>query len=239
MRKIYVVSVALIAALALAAIGSASASATTLQWLANGKAITTGLSGKATGELTLGSTNGLKLKIEDEVLCSWILVIEVDDEGGVWVIIEWLDLSGEKVSLTAPLLCASVKTCEGTNEVEPVNLPWLGHLELMGTEAEPLFLAVLEAGNGHTGEAGNPGWSVSCKTALGTVTETCTVAGQGLNVTNDATENDVLGVFEHEATPPATCSVGGANTGFFESGTGDEAYLFVLTNGDALSASYE
>jgi hypothetical protein len=237
MKKIHVLGLGLVATFALG-VGAVSASATTLKWLDEGKAIVTATPVETTGELTLGSTNGAKLKIEAAVLCSLIFGGTVGP-GSEDNIVEVLNLTKELVTSAKKLSCPSVKTCEGNSEVLPVNLPWLSHLELMGTEAEPLFLDVLEAGNGRTGETGNPGWEVKCKTILATVTETCTSANQGADLTNDGTENDVLGVFEKETTPPATCSMGGANTGFVESGSGDEALLSKSTCGEALSVSYE
>jgi hypothetical protein len=239
MKKIHVLGLALVAMLAFSVVAAASASAATLQWLAGGKAIASpGLNSETIGQLSLGSTNGAKLKIEAIVLCSGIFTGSVGP-GGEDMITGVLNLSKEPVTSAKKLLCSSVKTCEGESEVIPVNLPWLTHLELMGTEAEPLFLDVLEAGNGSTGESGNPGWEVKCKTILATVTEKCTAANQGANVVNDMTENDVLGTFEKETTPPATCNVGGANTGFVESGSGDELGLSTLNNGEALAVSYE
>jgi hypothetical protein len=239
MKKIHVLGIALVAMLAFNVMAAVSASAATLQWLAGGKAIASpGLNGEVVGEITLGSTNGAKLKIEAVVLCSGIFTGSVGP-GPEDIATGLLNLAHEPVTPSKKLLCPSVKTCEGNSEVVPVNLPWLTRLELMGTEAEPLFLDVIEAGNGATGESGNPGYEIKCKTALATVTEKCTAANLGANVTNDMTENDVLGIIEKEVTPPFTCNVGGANTGFVETGSGDEEGLGTLNNKEPLSVSYE
>jgi hypothetical protein len=235
MKKIHVLGVALVAVLALSVVGAVSASAATLQWLANGKAITSALASETTGSITLGSTNGLKIKIEAVVLCSGKFDGTVGP-GGEDEITKVLNLSGVEVTLAKPLTeCENVKTCT-SSEVSPVNLPWLTRLELSGTEAAPEFLDIIEQGAG----GAEPGWEVVCKTSLGTVTETCTAPTTDSVLTNDTGESDVLGVFPTgSGRNTANCSVGGAGTGFLESSSTDEAGLSVLTSGEALSVSYE
>jgi len=221
MKKIHVLGVALVAMLAFGVVGAVSASATTLEWLANNVAIGTPLASETTGSLTLGSTNGLGLKIEAVVLC----VGAFDGTVGPTVedtINTVLNVNGQAVALS----CASVKTCEGNSEVKAVDLPWLSRLEKMS--AIPTMLDVLESGG-----KGNPGWSVSCKTALGTVTETCTGV-QGSSLKNTKT-GEVEGKFEKELT--AECSMGGADSGFVETSATDAIGLILLLNGEALEVS--
>lgn len=217
MKKIHVMGVALIAVLAMGVVGAVSASAAT-QWLAKGNAIGTALAAKTTGSLTLGSTNGLKLKIEAEVLCVGVFVGTVGP-GTADTTTEVLN--AEETSST--LSCASVKTCEGNSEVKAVNLPWKTTVEEMSPTE---YLDVLESSG-----VGNPGWEVKCKTALGTVTETCTSAKEGALLKNASPV--VEGVFDKNVV--ATCSVGGANSGFVESSSTDAVGKTTLNNGEALS----
>jgi len=219
MKKIHILSVALVAVLAMGVVGAVSASAH--EWLANGVAIGSALPSTTTGELTLGSENGLKLGIKSAVLCSGTFV-GTTGPGATDEVTGVLSLTGVTVTLSAPLVCAEVSTCT-TSEVAPVDLPWLTTLTTATND--------LLAANG----AGNPGWEVVCKTSLGTVEETCTTADQNATVENDATEKDVLGKFLKEVT--GTCSIGGANTGWVESSAADGAGLISLVNGETLEAS--
>jgi hypothetical protein len=224
MKKIHVLGVAMVAMFAMGVVGAVSASAATIQWLAAGAVITTPQASKTVGEITLGSTNGLGLGIKSSVLCSGEFIGTVGPVGED-LITEVLSLTGTKIELPTILTCSAVETCT-SGEVAPVHLPWLTELTLSGTVSLDVLL---------NGGKGDPGWEVVCKTALGTVEETCTSASQSSKLENDAGENDVLGSFVKEQT--ATCSLGGANTGFVESSAGDGAGLISLTSGAALSVS--
>jgi hypothetical protein len=62
--------------------------------------------------------------------------------------------------------CSPGKKCiEITKAAKPINLPWRGELEAVGTEVRNNIRAV--NGNG-------AGWSVTCKTNVGTVEDECT-----------------------------------------------------------------
>ncbi len=219
MKKIHILGVAMVAVLAFGVVGAVSASAA--EWLAEGKVITTPLASTTVGEITLGSTNGLKIGIKSAVLCSGSFIGTVGP-GAADTVTEVLSLAGVTVTLAAPLTCTEVETCT-TSEVAPVDLPWA--TELTSTTKDVLLA------NGK----GNPGWEVVCKTALGTVEETCTTLSQSSTLEADATEKDMLGKFVKELT--GTCTIGGANTGFVESSTADGAGLISLTNGETLTTS--
>jgi hypothetical protein len=227
MKKIHILGVAMVAMLAIGVVGAVSASAATVQWLKAGATITktTGEPSLTTGEIVLGSTNGLKLGIKASVLCSGTFVGTVgpgaeDEVTGV------LALTGGLVTLNftegGPLLnCVNVETCTSSS-VAPVNLPWLS--QLTSTTDDVLL----------PGAGGNPGWEVACVTSLGTVEETCTSTSQLSEVKNGAS-GEVLGLFIKSIT--ATCTIGGANTGFVESSPTDATGLTTLANGEALSVS--
>jgi hypothetical protein len=231
MKKIHILGVAVVAMLAFGVVGAVSASAATLQWLAEGKAIVAALASEAKGELLQETNNGAGLGIHVGYLCSGIFDGTVGP-GAEENISGMFTLTGVTVTLAAPILnCVVDQNCTEP-EVSPVNFPWLGHLELMGTEAAPLFLDALESGG-----QGSPGWEITCLILGTTVTEVCT-GGGGANLTNDVAEKDVLAIFEDEVF---NCSIGGNGTGLVETDATDEAGLIMLSNGniEALSVGYE
>ncbi|MGA7704084.1 MAG: hypothetical protein WB998_04225 [Solirubrobacteraceae bacterium] len=211
MKKIHILGAAVIAILAFGVVGAVSASAA--QWLADEKPITEALASTIEGEITLGFTNMGKLGIKSKVLCSGMFDGTVGP-GAADSITEVLSLTDVLVTLSAPLTCTPVETCTSAT-VAPVGLPW--KTELSSVTDDELF---------------NGGWEVVCKTTLGTFEETCVSAEQLITLENDPTEKDVLVTFVKEQT--ATCSLGGANSGFVES---DAAGLIFLNNGEALATS--
>jgi len=226
--------IAAVAMLVFGVVGAVSASAATLQWLAEGKAIAAALASETKGELLLESTNGGGLGVKVDVLCSGTFDGTVGP-GAEDQILELLSLEKVLVTLEKPLLtCVVGQNCTEP-EVSAANLPWLTRLELMGTEAEPLFLDVLENGGN-----GNPGWEVTCLILGVTVTEVCTAEKAGANLVNDVTEKDVLAMFEGEL---ANCTLGGKESALVETSStdtpADEVGLITLNSGEALSVSYE
>jgi len=237
MRKIHVFAVAALAVFAFGVV-AASASAATLQWLEGGVAMAAASASETTGEILLRNTNGGGIGLNVEVLCSGTF----DGSVGPGIqdqITEVLDLNKVQVTLTNLLACTDENGNCGSPLVAAVNLPWLTELELMGTEAAPLFLDVLKPGNGNTGTAGNPGWEIDCTTIFGLVEETCT-GEVGSDLENMPGENDVLGTFSEAEIvaegAQALCSGGGGKTGTVNT---DEAGLIFLTNGKPLAVSYE
>jgi hypothetical protein len=232
MRKTHVFGLIMFAVFAFSVM-VASASAATLQWLAAGKPITTPQLFDSVGTIEGGNEKaiaGFKIAI----LCTGSFDGTVGP-GVEGMITEVLDTSEKTIVLgTNEIACINDKSCPSAL-VAPVNLPWLTRLELMGTEAEPLFLGVAE--NGGKGE---PGWEVMCEEPLiGLVEETCTAvatkAAGSVNLENDPAENDVLGTIVLEEG--LLCSGTNEETGYVSTGT--EPTLILLTSGEPLAVSYE
>jgi hypothetical protein len=83
-----------------------------------------------------------------------------------------------------------------------LNLPWHTELTLFpGSEVRDMIM-----GDGN----GNPGWSVTCKTILGTITDDCTAPLGSTRVENIA-GGGVLALFDKISNEknPADCKVGG------------------------------
>jgi len=199
MKKIHVLGIMIFAILAVGAVSVASASA--LEWLEDGAAITVAKASETTGEIKLRNTNGGGLGLNVEVLCSGTFDGTVgpgiNDE-----ITAVLSLTKVAVTLAAPLACTNVANCESP-QVSAVNLPWKTELLTEGT----LFLDML---------LGNPGWEIDCNTIFGLIEESCT-GPVSSDLVNDAAENDVLGEFNEAEIiakgEQATCTGGGGKTG--------------------------
>jgi hypothetical protein len=234
MKKIYLLAVVSFATASLSVVGVVSASAATLQWLAEGKAIAAALAFETPAEALFEALNGGGLGVHVGALCSGVFDGTVGP-GVEGQISELLTLEKTLVTLEKPILNCHVDQNCTEPEVSAANFPWLTRLELMGTESEPLFLRVIENGG-----KGNPGWEVTCLILGVTVTEVCTTADFGADLVNDAAEKDVLASFEDES---ANCSVGGENNGLVETSLtdspADEIGLITLNDGETLSVSYE
>jgi len=103
--------------------------------------------------------------------------------------------------------CTAVKVCESSPAptAKPVNLPW--QTELFETEKK--------IRNKITAASGEPGWSVTCKTIGGTLTDECTTpAGkEGTpEITNKQAAGNVQVTFNSTAGF-AKCSLGNATSG--------------------------
>ena len=215
MKKMLVTGSPILAGL-LIMICTTSASATTLQWLANGAVITTPLAYEIIGESTFGySIVGQK----SEVLCSVVFVGTVGP-GPEGTISELLNLKKEVVTLEKPVLeCVRIEGC--MEEMTAAHLPWLSRLSLVVTE---LLLYIMESGG-----QGTPAWEFFC-TSLGTAI--CPAGGSGYIVENNV-ENDVL-ILDIKET--SECSGIGGIFGEETGGT-DEVWSMKLTDGETLSVS--
>jgi hypothetical protein len=229
MKKAHVVGVAMFAVLLFGVMSVASASAATLQWLEDALPIGTASNNDAEGEITL--TN-LKTAIGTKaaVLCSGIFVGSVGP-GSQDVITEVLDLAEKPITLTARITCTNIEGCPKP-ELSPENLPWLTVLELMGTEAEPLFLdKILNGGKGE------PGYTVHCEVIGFPFEETCLGVASS-KLINDPSERDVLSIFE-PGEETGICGNETTATAEVSTGTGDAEGLILLLNGLELAVSYE
>ncbi len=103
--------------------------------------------------------------------------------------------------------------CESVKNVEALDLPWLTELAKGENAAkESVFLDRL-SGDGK----GEPAYLTECKTALGTVDDTCTEVSAGSTVEVKNETSDVNTVFPktlaNEKTESAKCTIGGAENG--------------------------
>jgi hypothetical protein len=220
MKKVQLLGLAVVAMFAFSAFVSASAfSFTTAEWLAGAKVIPAGgLATETAGGVTIENVN-----VGASFLCEGLLLGKVEP-GGIGVATEVLTNSGVKVEqldesgATGGIKCTSLKLCEGTPEIWPVNLPYKTILGLEG--AGFLRLAV------------NAEVFVLCQVLGVDATELCVVAPNSLSggaVVNLATDVEATGSLE----PLATCN-GNAETGL---ATADAGNLKFLVNGEVLSAS--
>jgi hypothetical protein len=234
MKKISAVVLALLATFAFCATAVASASAATLQWLANGSKITAPLLSESAGEFEVGSTNIPLQGGEVAALCSFTFV-GTTGPNGEDLISEVLTLADALVSLSAPISCVNIARCKNAR-VAPENLPWLTELELAGSETAPLFLDRIV--NGGKGE---PTWWIECEEPPLPLLEVECVGQFSSDLENDPMENDVLGTFSktEQETEGLLSLCKGEKTGFVTTGAGDEVILMKLTNNQALSVSYE
>lgn len=204
--------------LLLGAIVVAPASAEELllaEWLFNGESITSSLAAKWEGELNIEDTKS------GGVTCSMVAdgTVGPNGEGKITAI---LSLSGVEVTLSAPLLCKSHKTCEENAtdiEVAPEKLPWA--TKLVETEGG----AFLETTTEYT-------YSVACLVFGIKVTDECTWKNSSFEALN------VVGGVEYtgQSSPKGTCSVGGAESGLVEQLTGN---MVLPTEGGTLTLSGE
>jgi hypothetical protein len=111
----------------------------------------------------------------------------------------------DRVETITVASCKPIKVCENVETVKPVHLPW--QTELYETESKVL--------NKISEISGEPGWTVTCKTPLGSKTDECaTEAGkEGNEVQTNVTPNE-LGTFN--PTSKAKCTEGGKESGKVE-----------------------
>jgi hypothetical protein len=135
----------------------------------------------------------------------------------------------EKVEVAnAGAVCRGVKGgCEtnGIEKVVGVHTPWQATL----FETEKKVLTKIEADGG-----GEPGWAVTCKTALGSKTDTCESEATKLEeetLENVSSRNGLLVLATFEKKHKEKCSEGGA-----ESGTIEGQAAILLAGGQGLRA---
>lgn len=240
MSRFRVVLLALAATFALGALFAEVASAeTTLlaEWLANGAAITSSLSGEISGSYKLEDTETIAGKAA--VTCSWVERTVYLPNGGIIKVIEWVDLGGTTVSLSGVALlgtgagsdCRAVSGCaEGTAaspiEVDPVGLPWEGNLFLM--ENGELLLLV---------NAAEVGYEILCLILGINAEDKCTTTDSEIKVENNASTGDASTPANSGITPNIKCTQsGGKATGIIET---IEELKMSLTSGELLTVSSE
>jgi hypothetical protein len=239
MKKLQILSIALVAVFAFGVLvaGSASAAPTFLlaEWLVNGVAIPEGtnLASETTGELEL--TDLKTLLGASTVKCSGILVGTVGFDGADTVTEV---LSSAKGAIGAPLTgtaleCTEVKVCEEAL-VWPINLPWNTLLELMEQSGEVFFADLILPG----ASGKNPGWEVECMKTLTKPVDECT--GEGITKLG-LTGTTLTGSFEEAfrelaELPLATCTQSKEATGHVVSPV---AGTIKLVSGEMLNASSE
>jgi hypothetical protein len=113
----------------------------------------------------------------------------------------------DRVETITVASCNPKKVCENVETVKPLHLPW--QTELYETESKVLNKISEIPSNGE------PGWTVTCKTILGSKTDVCeTEAGkEGNEVQTNMTPNE-LGTFN--PTSKADCTEGKAESGKVE-----------------------
>lgn len=206
MKKIHIVSLALVAIFALSAMLAATASAeTTLlaEWLVGGAGVTTATSTESTGTLLLEDS-----KFKGSLECKGILDGTVNTNGADETT-EVLNEAGTvKIALGGTaLVCIKEagSSCEGTdNEVFPEDLPWktLLYLTEGGLFGDHVFKA---------------GYSVTCLIlGIGATDECVTEEGlyELLNVTGGVEGNGTI-------SPDGTCTFSKEATGVVQFITGN------------------
>jgi hypothetical protein len=156
------------------------------EWLGNEE------SGEVQGTGTLRLSDTKTLAGKSEVECS------VTTKGVVGP-----QQSGRVESITIAS-CKQLKVCENVETVKPLNLPWQTELTEKSDQVRDTIREV----------SGEPGWSVTCKTLLGSKTDTClTETGKegSTTATNETTHGYVLGEFG--PTAKVDCTEGGKESG--------------------------
>jgi hypothetical protein len=202
MLRIQIIGLALVSALFMSAVAVGSASAADHLWLINGALISSPVTVHSLGLLLLIDHN--PIGGETVVHCHGY------DQGTVGP--HGLDLI-EKITLLLLaggdlIHCNVVKRggCEASPTIVlalALNLPWLTHLYLEGSELRDRIL-----GDGN----GRPGWHVNCKTPVGVVTDVC-ISEEGANESSTSVTNitggGVRAEFEKGKSGTAECFVEG------------------------------
>ena len=227
MKKVQVVTLALLALFAFSAVlaSSASAEVTLLaEWLVGGSPIV----GKTLATETTGSILLEDSGVPAATICSGILDGTVGPNGTDEITMV-LNLKSEEVKLGGLALssakgdCTNESGCNIPIEVFPENLPWKTQLFLM-ENGKILDLIV------------SSGYAVKC-TELGIkIEDTCTIADTELEVLNDPVTGDAETPANAIAEPLANCSIGGNGKGINET---VELATIALVNGELLTVSSE
>jgi hypothetical protein len=218
MKSYQSIGVLLLVVFAFSAVLAASASADEVSpaaWLANGEAITSSLAADTTGELIIEDA-----KAGAGVTCSMSIdgTVGASGEGEITAI---LSLSGTEVTLSAPLLCKSHKSCEeGTDvEVSPEKLPWT---TVVGVSGSGTYLEIVS----------EPTFYATCLVLGIKISDECVGTDSSFEVLNVTGGVEPMGQF----LPKANCTIGGTETGSLEFVSGS---LATLSGGGTLSASGE
>ncbi len=219
MRK-HLLEFKLIAVFALTVIVGATASAAlgaeTASWLVNGAApaAATEVLSVGVGELVLED-----MGVPQSIECKGADVTDVgmvgpSDEDTTTTIAFTSPSTNCKPAAKAENLSGEQKTnaCESLKSIEMLDLPWLTEL-LLGENAakESVFLDKLSSDG-----KGEPGYLSECKTALGTVDDSCTEASATTTVEVKNETSDVNIIFPRALTKASEawkCSVGGPENG--------------------------
>ena len=195
----------IVAILATGAIGASSAAASS-EWLINGKLITSAIKAHSKNLVLLSDSKatGGEVKIH----CKGFDAGTVGPGAADLVESITLELLGTK--RLALCLFDKAGDCKaGTMPTfEAVHLPWKTEIVLIGAEARDLIL-----GDG----AGAPGWKIVCTNILGGTTEDECLeeVGKPASAVLSNVSEGVLATFDSK-TPPAKCSIGGAEAGHVE-----------------------
>lgn len=188
MKKIHALALALVAVFAFGALSVASASA--LEWLIDGAAVTALTSTEGIGTLVLEDS-----KIGLKMACNGVLDGSVGPNGED-EITEIL-VGGVATSLAKPIVCTGLGGCGSPAEAAGEGLPW--HTQLAGTSEDTISSATY--------------WSM-CN-VLGFLTEEeCTVTNGKWTIKNGASDVEVAS--GTKVTPAGNCTVGGAGAGVQE-----------------------
>lgn len=190
--------------------------------------------GKITEPLASETVGTIILRDDDTpagsaaVLCSGILDGTVGP-GGEDSITVLLDLAKKEITLAGPgLLCERVETCAAASEASPIEvwalkLPW--HTELFLMENGEILDLIVGAE-----------YELLCLVVGLMVEDKCASADSGVLVINDPLTGDAESPAGAELLHPATCSLGGAESGLEFI---DELSEINLVSGELLSVSSE
>jgi hypothetical protein len=193
---------ALVAAVFMSAVAVSSASAEH-QWLVGGNPISSAIKVHSLGLLLLTDTKATGGEIK--VHCKGL-----DDgtvgPGGLDLI---LAITTELLKGSDKIPCTFDKQGACNSSPAPtalaLHLPWRTLIVLINGEVRDLLL-----GDGN----GAPAWMVSCSTLLGEMTDTCEEeAGHMAAPLLANVAEGVKATFDETGSPPAKCSMGGAETG--------------------------
>jgi hypothetical protein len=189
MRSIRIAGLCLVALAAMAMATAATASAVPVFEI-NGAEVKGTEKVMASGTLTLADTKTLAGK--SEVECSGTTAGTIGP--GKYDRVESIHIAS----------CKPIKVCSNVETVIPKNLPWQTELTEKSGKVRDTIKEV----------SGEPGWSVTCDTALGSKTDEClTEAGKegSTTATNEVTHGYILGEFG--PTSKAKCTEGGKESG--------------------------
>ena len=230
MRKLSMLSVTVLAALAFGAVVVASALADNTVWLVNGAQLTSKVlvDSETTGKVSL-TDMGLPAAVECEEILDEGWVGPGSEDEVTSVVFDKACTHPEKAeNLKGELV---TNACTSVDLVKAVDLPWKTLLELIAGNTWVLFFATTN---------GEPGYATECGSALGLVTDTCKTTANnnaGPKLTN-LENGTVLAEFELNTAlsekENATCSLGGAENGLV---VGGNDLLLVVASGMTLATS--